>query len=208
MYGNLIFDIDGTIWNSTAVVALAWIKAAKELGLPYEQISADRLKKEFGKPMTEIFESLFPEADKAIHAKMQELLYVYEHEFLEETKEDLAYPHMRETMAKLSESHKLYIVSNCQKGYIELVMKKNGIGDYITDFLCFGDTLKPKNYTIEEIIRRNKLDKADCCYIGDIQGDLNATRAAGIDFVHAAWGFGQVEDPDLICEEYIDLLEL
>ncbi len=208
MYKNLIFDIDGTIWNSTAVVALAWIKAAKELGLPYEQITADRLKKEFGKPMTEIFESLFPEADKSIHAKMQELLYVYEHEFLEGTKENLAYPHMRETMEQLSYTHDLFIVSNCQKGYIELVMKKNGIGDFITDYLCFGDTLQPKNFTIEKVIERNELVKSECCYIGDIQGDLNATRAAGIDFVHAAWGFGEVDDPDVVCEEFKDLLIL
>ncbi len=206
MYKNLLFDVDGTIWNSTAVVAKAWIKAAKELGLPYEVITADRLKKEFGIPMDEIFEHLFPDSKLPnLYEKMRDLLYVYEHDFLMANEADLAYPKVRETFAKLAENHRIFIVSNCQKGYIELVMEKCGIADYIDDYLCYGDTLSPKNITMEKIIEKNGLLKSETCYIGDIQGDCDCTHLAGLDFIHAAWGFGEVVDAEKVVNTFADL---
>ena len=57
----------------------------------------------------------------------------YEHLLLNENEKDITYPGMRECMEKLSESYQLYIVSNCQCGYIELVMKKNEIAKCLCD---------------------------------------------------------------------------
>ena len=208
MYKNLLFDVDGTLWNSTEVVAKAWIKAAKELGLPYEVITADRLKREFGIPMDEIFEHLFPDNKLPnLYEKMRDLLYVYEHDFLMANETDLAYPKVRETIQELSKNHKIFIVSNCQIGYIELVMEKCGIGDYISDYLCYGDTLSPKNVTMEKLMEKNGLSKADTCYIGDIQGDCDSTHLAGLDFVHASWGFGEVTGAELTVATFADLLK-
>ena len=34
----------------------------------------------------------------------------------------------------------IYVVSNCQKGYIELMLEKTGMSEYITDFECYGNT--------------------------------------------------------------------
>ena len=41
------------------------------------------------------------------------------------------------------------------------------------------------------IVNRNNLDKA--VYVGDIQGDYNATTKAGLPFIHAAYGFGTID---------------
>ena len=38
---------------------------------------------------------------------------------------------------------------------------------------------------------RNHLDKG--VYVGDIQGDYDATRLAGLPFIHAAYGFGTID---------------
>ncbi|MBO7357369.1 MAG: HAD hydrolase-like protein, partial [Lachnospiraceae bacterium] len=55
---DLIFDIDGTIWDTTDIVAESWNRAARESGLKEEncRITGDILKKEFGKPMDVIAE--------------------------------------------------------------------------------------------------------------------------------------------------------
>jgi len=34
----------------------------------------------------------------------------------------------------------------------------------------------------------------DAVYVGDIQGDYDASMDAGVKFIHAAYGFGTVED--------------
>ena len=36
--------------------------------------------------------------------------------------------------------------------------------------------------------------KEDAVYVGDIQGDYDATMEAGIDFIHAAYGFGTINE--------------
>ncbi len=45
-------------------------------------------------------------------------------------------------------------------------------------------------------------------YIGDTEGDLKASRYAGIPFVFAKYGFGNVTDYDYVIEKFDDLLEL
>ena len=62
----IILDVDGTLWDTTQVVADAWMHAASELQIPLQlPITADRLKQEFGKPMDEIAASLFPELSES-----------------------------------------------------------------------------------------------------------------------------------------------
>lgn len=56
---NIIFDVDGTLWDSTGEVAKAWNLAVKELGIECEEITSDTLKREFGKPMNVIADHLF-----------------------------------------------------------------------------------------------------------------------------------------------------
>ncbi len=34
----------------------------------------------------------------------------------------------------------------------------------------------------------------DAVYVGDIQGDYDASMDAGVKFIHAAYGFGTIED--------------
>jgi phosphoglycolate phosphatase len=45
-------------------------------------------------------------------------------------------------------------------------------------------------------------------YVGDTFGDFLATKEAGIEFIHAAYGFGKVPDPDYIINQPADLLKL
>ena len=45
-------------------------------------------------------------------------------------------------------------------------------------------------------------------YVGDTDGDYKATREAGIPFVHAAYGFGQTENPDYTITSPMDLVTL
>ena len=100
--------------------------------------------------------------------------------------------HQQVMIADLKQEYFLAIVSNCQCGYIEAFLEHYGFGKYIADIQCFGMNEVPKGENICLVVDRNRLE--DAVYVGDIQGDYDASKAAGVRFVHAAYGFGEIAD--------------
>ena len=194
-YDSIILDVDGTIWDTTPIVAKAWNKAINELFPQVPHVSADILKGQFGKTMDVIGRNLFG----VLNDKGQETLLARcceeEQRALDLNEEDIAYEGVVQTIRELAGKIPLFIVSNCQAGYIELVMKKNRIEDCITDFECFGNNGLPKDKNIRLLVERNGL-KAPV-YVGDTQGDLEACKLAGVPFIWAEYGFGKVDETEI-----------
>lgn len=206
---HIILDIDGTLWNTTGVVATAWNKAVSESGieeLKNLHITDKILQKEFGKPMDVIADDLFGDIDAKKKADLLEVCCEYEHKAIAENKEDLTYANVRETLFELSKNNRLYIVSNCQNGYIELVMEKNGIEDIISDIECFGRTGLQKDENIRLLMDRNDIDEA--VYVGDTLGDFEASRKAGVKFIFCEYGFGDVSNPDAVIKDFSELSDM
>ena len=121
-----------------------------------------------------------------------------------ENEKDISYPGVKDTIKSLSEKLPVCIISNCQSGYIELVTEKLGITDYISDKECYGDTLLYKADNIKLVAERNGY-KAPV-YVGDIQGDQDASHEAGISFIYASYGFGTADAPEGVIASFSDLL--
>ncbi len=190
----LIFDVDGTLWDSTPIVAEGWNRAIAETGCSSAVVTPAVLHREFGQPMDVIADHLFGDVtDEKARQALLEKCCLYEHQLLEENESDLSYPGMRETMEKLAADCRLFIVSNCQRGYIELVTKKNHMTHLIADFECFGNTGTCKGETIRTLMERNGISCEEAVYIGDTAGDSEAAAMAGIPFIFAAYGFGRAE---------------
>ena len=206
MIKNIIFDVDGTLWDTTEVVARAWNKAIEVVGGTKAVITSDILKKEFGKTMDVIANNLFFDVNEDKKKELIKKCCQSEHEYLEDNSEDLLFPKVKETIEKLSEKCNLYIVSNCQCGYIELFMRKAGIEQYIQDYECFGNTGKGKGDNIKLLVERNQLEEV--VYIGDTQGDYEATVVAKVPFVYAKYGFGTVENYDFAIDNVEKILSL
>lgn len=185
----VIFDVDGTLWDSTDEVAVSWNQALCEHSGLSTRVTGDILKKEFGKPLKDIMESLFPELSDSEQDELAVYLYQYENQWVE-TAPCIIYDKMPEMIQGLSKNYKLCIVSNCQSGYIEAFLKNTGLGAYITDYTCPGDTGKLKGENIRIVMERNGISKA--VYVGDTEGDAKACEEAGIEMIYAAYGFGKV----------------
>ncbi|MBP5568339.1 MAG: HAD family hydrolase [Treponema sp.] len=207
-FDSLILDIDGTLWNTTEVVATAWNAQIKEHFPNLKTVTADILKTQFGKPMNIIADNLFPSLSQEQKDELLKLCCIGEQKELEENKEKLTYPNVVKTIKKLSKKIPVFIVSNCQTGYIELVMKKNKIEKYITDYECFGDTRLGKDENIALVVKRNNLQKP--AYVGDTQGDYEACKKAGVPFIWASYGFGKPESEDYFAKisDFSELLKL
>ena len=194
-FDSIILDVDGTIWDTTPIVAKAWNKAIEELFPQVSHVTADILKGQFGKTMDVIGRNLFGVLGPEEQKKLLDQCCVEEQLALEQNEEDITYPGVVETIRALAEKVPLFIVSNCQAGYIELVIKKLGISDYITDFECFGNNGLTKDKNIKLVVERNGL-KAPV-YVGDTQGDLEACKLAGVPFIWAEYGFGTVQQDEI-----------
>jgi len=102
------------------------------------------------------------------------------------------YPGLEETLNYLSKKYKLYIVSNCQSGYIEVFLKLSGVGHYFLGHQCYGTKGNPKAENIKDIVNDHQL--ANPVYIGDTMGDYTSATKAGVPFIFANYGFGVVEE--------------
>ena len=185
---NLIFDIDGTLWDSTGLVAWGYNLQIADEGISMPEVTPAVLKTLFGKTMTEIADRLFGFVEVPERYSLMERCMVREHEVLESDPCHIAFPAVVETLEKLAKDHNLYIVSNSQKGYPQLTMQKLGVTHLFKGHLCFGDTGTSKGQTILRLMRAYSLESA--VYIGDTQGDYEATVEAGVPFVFCAYGFG------------------
>lgn len=189
---GIIFDVDGTLWDSTDIVKDAWNKAFVDSGYEDPKITSDRLKGLFGLPMEDIIKDVFPNGSDEEIEKLTPVIYGYEDDFLRDNG-GVLYDGIIDTIKKLSESVPVYIVSNCQSGYIEAFLGYYDLGKYFDDIECYGNNLKNKGDNIALIAERNSLDMA--WYIGDIQGDYDSAMQAGTGFIHAAYGFGSIDSP-------------
>lgn len=189
---SIIFDVDGTIWDSRDTVAESWNVVMERYYPEKGAFPKEFLTGLFGKTMENIAAALFPELHGEERAQMAERCFSYENELLHE-KPGMVYDGVKETMALLAERFPLFIVSNCQCGYIEVCMKGAGITEFITDHLCYGDTLAPKSETMRRLIEKHGLKHP--VYVGDTQGDADACLKAGVPMIFAAYGLGNVEKP-------------
>lgn len=205
-YESLIFDIDGTLWDSRALVAEGYNLQLKDEGLEHLFVNAEQLKALFGKVMTEIADVLFAEIPLPERYALMERCMARENRYLQENPCAIGYPGVKETLTRLAENHRLFIVSNSQRGYPELCIRKLGLESCITAHLCFGDTGTSKGKTIRTLMQRHNI--RSCAYIGDTQGDYEATLEAGIPFIWASYGFGVPEGYDARIDNISDLLTL
>ena len=202
---SIIFDVDGTIWDSTESVAASWNKAIREssdLDLTLEPVSLSRV---FGKTITEIADALFPALETDKRMKLLDICFDEENRYLEDHP-GILYPGVTETIKSLALKYPLYIVSNCQCGYIEVMLRTTGLEPYIKDHLCFGETQVSKGETILMLMEKNGLKSP--VYVGDTQGDADSCKTAGIPFIFAEYGFGNVPDAGTRIRTFSELAEM
>jgi len=189
-FDSIIFDLDGTLWDSTNNVALAWQAAMDQVDYVDELMTRERVRSITGLAYNVIFDKLFPNLDTEQRTELMAICAKSELEILH-TKGGELYPALDETLAHLTSKYKLFIVSNCQSGYIEVFLKLSEMGHYFIGHQCYGTKGNPKSENIKDIVSDYKL-KAPV-YVGDTMGDYDAATKAGVPFIFANYGFGVVE---------------
>ncbi len=199
---GLIFDLDGTLWDSSASCAKGWNQALGNLGVSDRVITDKDIQGIMGLPMNEIFDKVFPEAEPEQREAIAHNCYEREIAVLQ-TEGGALFPGVAAGLKRLAACFPLFIVSNCMKDYLATFFAASGLQSLFKDTECYGATGKPKGHNIALLVKRNRL--ASPVYIGDTAGDHVAAKKAGVPYYHVNYGFGQ---PDSACLRFDGFPEL
>ncbi len=189
----LIFDLDGTLWDTCATCARAWNHVLTRHGIRYRTMLEADVRAICGRTHEDAIATAFPGLSPAD-------LEVVTRETMTEDNVWIAreggmlYPGVIEVIPRLARRMPLFIVSNCQAGYIEVFLQYSGLAPHFADFECWGNTGRPKADNVAAVVARQKLQHP--LFIGDTEGDREAALRNGLRFVHANYGFGQVASAD------------
>ena len=199
---SIIFDLDGTLWDASETVVRAFNDSIVEIGYDIN-LSSSEIRSFSGMKMDDIFSQHFNFIPKEKLQDFEDIYSTREKKYLNESGGRL-FPNIRETLEKLSKTHRLFIVSNCLSGYIESFLDYYDLNTYFEDFECFGNGGLPKDENIRIIVTRNDLQNP--VYVGDTIWDKDSSGKAGVDFIYAAYGFGKIENAEHQIEQFENLL--
>lgn len=210
MPNALIFDLDGTLWDTVAPLTIIWNQVFQKNNTG-KVISEDDLRNVMGKNLQEIGRIYFPDMAEERRADIFSQCAVAHCAYLKEHGAPLFFE--KKFMEQLAEKYELFIVSNCPCGYIEAFLESCHLQKYFKDFEMSGRTGKSKGENIKAICERNGLcaGAADAnlapsvVYVGDTLGDETAANFAGIPFIHAAYGFGSAKNPAAVLHDFSEL---
>lgn len=200
----IIFDLDGTLWDSSESVCESWNIVFSRYPEITRRLTPADVQGFMGKTLDQIFPIALPDTPDELRRKALQECVRYELEYIAHHGGRL-YPKLRETLEKLREKYTLIIVSNCQDGYIQDFLDFADMRGLFDDFESAGGTGLSKGENIRLVIERNAIDKA--VYVGDTQGDLDSSDFAGVPFIRAAYGFGQMDRPVPEIREFCELPE-
>lgn len=192
----VIFDLDGTLWESIDSTYSSLNKVAKEHNC--SEISRELVLKNYGNNKVESAELFFPNLEKEEAFKL-----------LDESDQlnidnltingGYLYPGLEEVLFNLQQDYDLYIVSNTStKKYIESFLISSKLFKYFKDYVAASEIILSKGNALIKLMDDYYIKEA--VYVGDTQKDKKAAEVANIPFIQCLYGFG----PDLDCEYKID----
>ena len=187
MYKAVVFDLDGTLLDTTKGVIYAVELTLEQLGLP--RPTDDVLKTFVGPPMQLSFEKHFGmEKERALECATLFRANYRDHSLLIAE----LYPGVMEVLAYLkNKGYKLALATNKSHDNAMSILKHFGVADYC-DFMMGSDLagkLK-KADIIERSLEAIGVNARDAVYVGDSIFDYEGAQKVGMDFIGVTYGFG------------------
>lgn len=200
MFDSILFDLDGTLWDSTYTIADYFKNRLKELN--YNVIlDQPKVQSIMGCTMTEIADIYFSDYPKEIRMDMLNEVNKYKSEYLIKHGGFL-YDDVEKMLDLMSKKFRLFIVSNCTQDYLEAFFTHHKLEKYFEGYENARTNLN-KDENIKLVIKNYNLKNP--VYVGDIEKDRISANNANIPFIHAEYGFGKVENKLFAIQKPMDL---
>ncbi len=200
----LIFDLDGTLWETLDTTLEASNIIAKE-NPEVKEITMDIVKRGMGLSSKENAKNYMPYLSEQKGIYYLKLISEKNFELIKEKGAHI-YPGVSDVIKSLSKKYKLGIVTNNYDEYAKVFLDKSNLGDYFTDYIGAASYSITKGEAIKKMV--SKYNEDNNYYIGDIKKDMEAAYEAGIGFIHAKYGFQSNVDCDYDIDNIKELDEL
>jgi phosphoglycolate phosphatase-like HAD superfamily hydrolase len=185
---NIIFDLDGTLADSSLGITESVKYALNKLG--YSQAEPDAIRKTIGLRLIQMFEKLMPDLTKE---QYEELGKAYRKHYAETgVLQCELYPGIKEFIKALSKEFDLYIVTSKPIAFAKKILRKFDIAKHFKSVngteLKFA--VKTKAELLQDLIQKGNLDPQKSIMIGDRAEDINAANPNGIKTITVTYGYG------------------
>ncbi len=176
----VVFDLDGTLYQTRISLVQAFRSTLRELGLP--PVDEEALCRHLGSTTETILKAVLP--DGFDFEEFQHVLKGYEKQAIHSI--GLLFPGTKEMLSALIQrGYTLTICSNGGEEHIRDVLKSTGIESY------FSGIRSAKNYHSKGDAVKSLLSSGDAAIlIGDTHYDFEAAKANRIPSIAAAYGYG------------------
>lgn len=184
----IIFDLDGTLVDSSADIANALNDAGKQFGIA--PLSAKDAEELIGGGLNRLIERLLArqQADVDKTALLKDFLNKYSSHLTDHTR---PYPHVMQTLASLDGIVKVVLSNKVTSLTVEII-ERFGLSPFFSS-IQGGDTVpakKPDPTAILALLSEFDAEKEEAMMVGDSNYDMEAGRRAGIHTVAAMYGYG------------------
>ena len=204
MIDAVVFDLDGTLWDTNASCAVAWNRVLARHRIPFRTITEHDVRGVTGRPHDECIREVFAGLAEAHILTLAAETQTEDNRVVAELGGEL-FADVDAGLRRLCARYPLFIVSNCQAGYVETFFQWSTLGGCFRDFECWGNTGLSKTQNLRVVIDRNRLRHP--VFVGDTSGDQAAARDCNVPFVHAAYGFGRCSAPDYAVPSFAALAD-
>ena len=209
----VLFDLDGTLLDTVADIALALNRTMLEYGC--NPLAESEVRRMIGRGSPILIERAAAaqgrRLDDAAHAGMLERFFHHYGE-LEESNEDRArpYPGAVESLHAVHRAGvRTAVVTNKQHRFADALLRRLGLAGWV-DVVVGGDTCvrrKPDPQPLLFACESLQVPLSESLMVGDSVNDVQAARAAGIPVVCVSYGYNEGRDPrTLDCDSLLDSL--
>lgn len=204
----ILFDLDGTLIDSSRGIKNGFAHTFKKLGIPFPD--EDTLRTFIGPPLEDTFKRYLTspsEIDKAV--KIYREFYKEQGAF-----EASVYPDIPEFLADLKKSgYQIYVTSSKLDALIPVILKAFNLDSYFTGLYGHTNQRPNKTEVIKACLTAENISSEDAVIIGDTSFDMIGGKNVGIATIGVTWGFGleaelRTAGADYICQTTQDIKTL
>ncbi|MGM0845247.1 MAG: HAD hydrolase-like protein [Bacillota bacterium] len=205
----LIFDMDGTLFKTDAVLLAALDKTFDCLRSVDEWEGETPVRKYLdimGVPLPEVWRNLLPLHEERLHEKVNRLFHIHLFQEIRNGSGEL-YPEIVETLEELSKEYSIFIASNGLNSYLLEIVNYFTMDSFISGVYSIERCSSGRKEDLVKLVLEEQ-ELSSAIMIGDRSSDIKAGKENDLYTVGCSWGFasaGELDEADIVINSIREL---